>query len=224
LGAAATALAPIAAAAGETRAPLRDPPHTFERYVTSWKELRRQNVVMQQYDYSCGPAAVATILRYYWEDDVTEKQLLESLVKILTPDEIKEDMKKGTSITDLRRAAVELGYLASIGTMSFEQLAQSKIPVVVPIKVNGFDHFVVFRGVACGRVYLADPVRGNVRPTVPEFRGQWKGCAILVVIKKGQQPRECSTLSIRQSEIMLGETTEEWLNKELPRPYLRGNR
>ena len=38
------------------------------------------------------------------------------------------------------------------------------------------------------------------------------------MIKKGQQPRECSPLSIRQSEIMLGETTEEWLNKELPRP------
>ena len=73
------------------------------------------------------------------------------------------------SITDLRRASVELGYLAAIGTMSFEQLSQSKLPLVVPIKVKKLDHFVVFRGVAGGRVYLADPIRGNVRPTVPEF-------------------------------------------------------
>ena len=107
--------------------------------------------------------------------------------------------------------------------MSFEQLTQSKIPVVVPIKVNKFDHFVVFRGMCDGRVYLADPVRGNVRPTVAEFCGQWKKNAILVVIKKGQQPREFSPLSIRLDEVMVGETTKQWLDKELPRPYQRGN-
>jgi uncharacterized protein len=223
LGAAITAVVPAAMAAECARAPLRDPPHTFERYVTSWRELQRRNVVMQEYDYSCGAAAVATVLQYYWEDPVTEKQILETLLKILTVDEVKDRIKKGMSITDLRRASVEMGYLSSIGSMSFEQLAESKIPGVVPITIKGFDHFVVFRGVAGGRVYLADPVRGNVRPTLAEFCGQWKDGAILVVIKKGEQPRECSPLSIRPSEIMLGETTEEWLNKELPRPGRLGN-
>lgn len=191
--------------------------------MPSWRELQRRNVVIQQFDYSCGPAAVATILRYYWEDNVTEKQILETLVKILTPAEIKEDMKKGTSITDLRRASVAMGYLSSIGTMTFEQLTQSKIPVVVPVKVNKFDHFVVFRGMVDGRVYLADPVHGNVRPTVAEFCQQWNKNAVLAVIKKGQKPRDYSPLSIRLDEVMLGETTKQWLDKELPRPYQGGN-
>jgi predicted double-glycine peptidase len=220
LAAAVVAMVSTAVAAESVRAPLRDPPHTFEQYTKSWLELRRRNVVIQQYDYSCGAAAVATVLRYYWEDSITEKQILETLLKILTVDEVKDRIKKGMSITDLRRASVEMGYLSSIGTMTFEQLSQSKIPLVVPIKVKQFDHFVVFRGVADGRVYLADPVRGNVRPTVPEFCGQWQKGAILVVIKKGQQPRTSSPLSIRCDEIMLGETTKEWLRKSLPRPDL----
>jgi hypothetical protein len=54
LGAAAAAVFPTAApaAAEAPRAPIRDPSHTFEGYVTSWRELQRRNVVMQQYDYS----------------------------------------------------------------------------------------------------------------------------------------------------------------------------
>ena len=63
------------------RAPVRDPHHTFERYAWSWRELQRRNVVMQAYDYSCGAAAVATVLQYYWEDSVTEKQILDAMLE-----------------------------------------------------------------------------------------------------------------------------------------------
>ena len=222
LGAAAAAVLPSTAlAVVGSRAPIRDPAHTFQGYVWSWTELKRRNVVMQKYDYSCGAAALATILRYYWEDDVSEKQILDAMLKVLTIDEVKDRIKNGMSITDLRRSSVELGYLSSIGTMTFEQLSQSKIPVVVPLKLKGFDHFVVYRGVAGGRVYIADPVRGNVRPTIPEFCGQWQKGAILVVIKKGEQPREWSPLSIRADEVKLGETTEQWLRGEINRPAER---
>ena len=62
-------------------------------------------------------------------------------------------------------SAVELGYLSSIGTMTFEQLSQSKIPVVVPLKLKGFDHFVVYRGVANGRVYIG---RSRPRQRAPD--------------------------------------------------------
>ena len=222
LGAAGAAVLPtVAMAAVASRAPVRDPNHTFQGFATSWIELKRRNVVMQKYDYSCGAAALATILRYYWEDDVTEKQLLDAMLRVLTVDEVKDRIKNGMSITDLRRSAVELGYLSSIGTMTFEQLTQSKIPLLVPLKLKGFDHFVVYRGVAGGRVYIADPVRGNVRPTIPEFCGQWQKGAILVVIKKGEQPRESSPLSIRADEVQLGESTEKWLRGEINRPAER---
>ena len=221
--AAATAVASLAPADQCDRAPIRDPHHTFQSYVWSYRELQRRNVVMQTYDYSCGAAALATVLQYYWEDNVSEKRILEVLVNnVLTVDEVKDRVKNGMSITDLRKVSEKMGYLAAIGTLTFDKLCESKLPLVVPIKIKGYDHFVVFRGVAGGRVYLADPIRGNVRPTIAEFCGQWQKGAILAVIKKGEKPRECSPLSIRLSEVLRGATTEEWLDKEIPRPYQRG--
>ena len=78
-------------------------------YVPSWKELRQRNVVMQTYDYSCGAAALATILRYYWNDPVDERQIVNMILKTLTADEVKDRMKHGLAISDLRRAAVRDG-------------------------------------------------------------------------------------------------------------------
>jgi predicted double-glycine peptidase len=218
LGGSLAVIAGPAAAIDDMRAPLRDPEHVFSKRVCSFQELQRQNVVIQKYDYSCGAAALATILQYYWGDKVTEKEIIIALSRILTPEEIKDRIKKGMALSDLRRVSVEMGYLSSIGTLTFDKLAESKVPLVVPIQVNKYDHFVVFRGVAGGRVYLADPIRGNVRPTVTEFCGQWNKNAILVVVKKGQTPPESSALSIRQDEVDRGEATRHWMNRELPQP------
>jgi uncharacterized protein len=202
----------------DMRAPLRDPDRIFSRRVCSWRELQRRNVVMQKFDYSCGAAALATILQYYWNDPITEQKIIAALFAILTVEEVKDRVKNGMAISDLRRVSVEMGYLASIGTVSFDQLANSKVPLIVPLRIKEYDHFVVYRGLADGRVYLADPIRGNVRPTVPEFCGQWNKNAILVVIKKGERPPERSALSIRQDEMLLGETNDQWVDQELPQP------
>jgi hypothetical protein len=218
LGGSLAVVAAPAWAVNDTRAPLRDPDRIVQLHVWSWQELKRRNVVMQNYDYSCGAAALATIFQYYWSDSVSEKDILKVLFKILTIEEIKDRTKKGMAISDLRRVSVEMGYLASIGTLTFDKLTESKVPLIVPIRINEFDHFVVYRGVAGGRVYLADPVRGNVRPTVAEFCGQWTKNAILVVVKKNETPPEHSRLSLRPEEVRLGETSEQSVNQELPQP------
>ena len=68
----------LPAQADQPRAPLRDQRHEVEVYVPSWKELQRRNIVMQTRDYSCGAAALATVLRYYWGDPVGEDDVLDS--------------------------------------------------------------------------------------------------------------------------------------------------
>ena len=180
--------------------------------------MKRRNVVMQSYDYSCGAAALATILQYYWNDPVTEKDILKVLFKTLTIGEIKDRTKNGMAITDLRRVSVEMGYFSSIGTLPFDKLLEAKIPLIVPIHLEKSDHFVVYRGAACGRVYLADPIRGNVRPTFAEFCGQWNKNAILVVVKKNATPPLHSRLSLSAEEIRFGETNRQFLQRELPQP------
>ena len=191
--------------------PIRDQKRTFRRHVTSWIDLRKQNVVMQKRDYSCGAAALATVIRYHWGDAMTESELLVELVKMLTVDQMKERIKNGLSLTDLRRLAVRVGYTATIGRLEFEKLSESKVPVIVGIVINDYDHFVVFRGTDGRYVYLADPARGNVRTPVPEFLKQWQKNALLVIVKPGVDPEKQSPLKVRPEEKSLGELNKFYL-------------
>ena len=209
-----------AASAADLRAPVRDREHNVQMRVRSWQELQRRNVVMQRRDYSCGAAALATLLRYYWNDPVSEEDILQVLDKLLTVEETKDRIKNGLAISDLRRAAVKMGYLSTIGTMSFEKLTESRVPLVVPIKVNKIDHFVVYRGTFDGYVYLADPGRGNVRTPVHEFRQQWNDNAVLVAVKPGVTPPTQSALTVRQKDVSLGETNWQLIRTEPPLQYV----
>jgi predicted double-glycine peptidase len=47
--------------------------------VKSWTEFRDENLVKQQYDYSCGAASLATVLKYFFNEEVTEKEIIKAL-------------------------------------------------------------------------------------------------------------------------------------------------
>lgn len=199
-------LAPdIVSAQGHRSVPVRDPDHHFQRGVTPWTAFRDRSIVKQKLDYSCGAATLATIGRYYWEDDVTEMTFLRGLNKMLTDEEIEDRVKNGLTISDMRRVAVKIGYLASIGKLQWHELVKTKIPLIMPIKTNGHDHFVVYRGSDLDRVYLADPIRGNVRVPIRQFRCEWQKNAVLVMVKRGQKPRTCTPLSITRGDLFLGQ-------------------
>ena len=46
-------------------------------------------------------------------------------------------------------------------------------PIIVPISVHGYQHFVVFRGVLNDRVLLADPAFGNRTMSRSRFENAW---------------------------------------------------
>lgn len=201
------------------RVPVRNETRRQHVYTKSWVELRRENVVMQQRDFSCGAAALATVIKYQWDGNVTETQLLLETGKMLTVDELRDRIENGLSLTDLRRLAVRVGYLASIGRLTYEKLTESKVPLIVGIVVNGYDHFVVYRGSDCQYVYLADPARGNVRVPIPEFVKQWQKNLVLVVVKKGVDTKDLVTpLTVTDAEKSLGE-----LNRLYARDRITGN-
>jgi predicted double-glycine peptidase len=208
------------ARAQSLRAPVRDDRHIASRYVCSWEELKRRNVVMQKRDYSCGAAALATLLRYQWDDrTVTEDSLLKLVDTLLTQEEIKDRIQNGLSLTDLERVALKAGYDAAKLKGSISDLAQSKVPVIVGITVNEYNHFVVVRGVVGPWVYLADPMRGNLRVGIGTFESQWQQNAILVVVKAGvTDPPAFTPLSVRYGEASRGELNEQALQRDALRP------
>lgn len=185
--------------------PIRDQDHAFGQGVSSWKSLKEQNIVMQKRDYSCGAAVLATIARYYWGDDVGEEFFLDALIDMLTEEELKDRVVNGLAISDLRRVAVKKGYQSTIGTLGWGMLRDSRVPLVVPIRTSGHDHFVVYRGHDGEKVYLADPIRGNLRVPISTFLEEWQKNAILVLAKPGEKVRDYTPLSITVDETSLGE-------------------
>lgn len=183
-----------------TRAPYRDELVKSQAYMKNARQLRNENVVMQQRDFSCGAAALATVLNYYWDENVSETALLLIIAKILTRAELEDRVLNGLTLTDLKNVAQVGGYTAVLGKLTTEKLADSKLPLVVAITVNDYDHFVVFRGMDDEYVYLADPIYGKKKVLIEVFEEQWQQNAILAVIKPGEPPKEDSPLSVKQVE------------------------
>ena len=166
---------------------------------------------MQKRDFSCGAACLATIARYYWEDKVDEDLFLHALDEVLTDEEIADRIKNGLAMTDLRRAAVLTGYQSAVGRLTFDKLQESKVPLVVGIKPGGHKHFVVYRGTDGMWVYIADPIRGNLRMPVREFVDQWQEHAVLVLHKPGKEVRDHSPLSLTEADLCFGRTTDQYI-------------
>jgi hypothetical protein len=143
--------------------------------VRSLLEIRQQNIVMQEWDLSCGAAALTTLLRYQHGDSVTEKQvalgLIDRDIYIANPNLVR--MRQGFSLLDLKRYVDARGYRGEgFGRMTLDDLAR-RAPILVPITVFGYNHFVVFRGQLRDRVLIADPAWGNRTMTVAEFEAAW---------------------------------------------------
>ncbi len=179
--------------------------------LKSMKELRDQNLVKQRLDYSCGAAALATILRYGFGDEVTEREILVDLFDLLSKDEKRLRRKEGFSLLDLQRVAQARGYKAQGFRLAPEYLPKLGGPVIVFIEPRGYKHFAVFRGVKGDRIYLADPSRGNVRMPAYRFLDNWlreKGKGIIFVIEPkdglpdGDFPLGLLTDGLPQPEIM----------------------
>ncbi len=194
--------------------PVRNAERTIQAHARSWKAIRDQNIVKQQRDYSCGAAALATICRYYWGDPVTENQVLNVVQKNLKRDELKERFENGLAISDLRLAAVKLGYLSTIGRLSMEELQKVKIPIIVAIRLEETNHFVVVRGLANGWVFLADPARGNLRIPQFEFERIWIENAVLAVVQKGKATSDVSRLGVTNEEMSRG-----WVDDQIIRTF-----
>ena len=194
--------------------PVRDPDHQFQLRVRDYIELKQRNIVMQRRDYSCGAACLATVGKYFWGDDVDEDLFLRALDTILTEEEIADRIENGLAMSDLRRVAVKVGYQAVVGKLTFAKLTESRVPVIVGISPGGHDHFVVYRGTDREWVYVADPIRGNLRMPVPEFTKQWQENAVLVIAKPGKKVPTTSALAVRPEEFALGELNDHLIRTQ----------
>lgn len=179
---------------------LHTPQQATAIHMQSWMHLRDQGIEKQDLDYSCGSAAVATILRSYYGIEVYEKDILKE-VESLGND-------GAASFTDLKHTVQTFGFKATGISTDFETLRTIKIPALLYLKYRDKDHFSVLRGISKSHVLLADPAWGNRTFTIHQFRKLWeqnkfKG-KVLVIVPNGEaiqntnffQPQEVNTLPV----------------------------
>lgn len=140
----------------------------------TWKDMRDAGVVRQGHDYSCGSAALATLLAGA-DPDVTERQILLEVLEGQSDEEKRATMEQGLSLLDLKGAANRRNLRAEGYRVEAEFLTKLSRPVIVFVQPDGYRHFAVLKGVSGDRVFLADPARGNVRMPAYRFLEMWQG-------------------------------------------------
>lgn len=148
--------------------------------IRSLKEIRGEGVVRQKWDMSCGAAALSTLLTYDFKDNTPETAIVVWILHRVDP--VRVRARGGFSLLDLKRFAQARGYTAEgFSGMTIEELATQKTSVIVPIRVKGYDHFIVVRQIVAGRVIVADPGFGNLTMKVDRFKALWKDGIVFIV-------------------------------------------
>jgi len=183
--------------------------HSFQ----SWQTLKFEQVVKQGLDYSCGSASMATILEYYFGDPISESSLTFDMTARLSKEELADRIKDGFSMLDMRDTLVRFGYQAVGVQLSFEQAEQLKGPIVVLLRKEEINHFVVLKGVVNDLAQIADPTSGNLKLTKSEFLHYWQGEA-LAIGKAGFELSDAVSLKANQDSYSPAqESARSWIRQ-----------
>lgn len=146
--------------------------------VTSLKEARFRATVRQRHDFSCGSAAVATLLTYQYGFPVGEADVFRQMYAAGDQAKIRSE---GFSLLDMRRYLESRGFRADGFLLPLDKLLEEGLPAIVLINDRGYRHFVVVRGLRNGRVLVGDPARGS--RTIPrrDFEAMWDNKVLFVV-------------------------------------------
>jgi predicted double-glycine peptidase len=145
--------------------------------VESIRERKFSNLVEQKTDFSCGAAALATIMRQAYWMDVDEDHVIKGMLVNADQDLVRT---QGFSMLDMKRYLESIGMRAK-GYRITPVLITVKVPVVVLLEIRGYKHFVVLQRADKDWVYIGDPVLGHKRYTKDDFIKGWNGIVFAVL-------------------------------------------
>lgn len=128
--------------------------------------LNTTGIVMQTSNYTCGPAALATVLNNMGIN-ATEHEL----AVLAGTDET------GTTMYGLIQAAKSKGLNAKGMKVSINDLKKNSI---VFLTINGNTHYSIIREITNESIKLADPGLGNIAMILEEFNNAYSGYALVI--------------------------------------------
>jgi hypothetical protein len=145
--------------------------------VQSFQERRFASTIRQRWDYSCGSAALATILTHHYGRPVSEIAVFRDMFERGDQERIRQ---AGFSLYDMQQFLLRQGLPSNGFRVTMDQMLTAGVPAITLINANGYLHFVVVRGIRENRVLIADPNRGTVAVDRALFESQWNGVAFVI--------------------------------------------
>lgn len=140
--------------------------------VRSVLDRRYYTVIRQRYDFSCGSAALATLLRYHYGRRVGE----EDAFRGMWADGDRAQIRRlGFSLLDMKRYLAAQGIAADGYRVDLKQIQEAGLPGIALISVRDYRHFVVVKGVNEESVLIGDPSTGLQIMPRDRFQSAWNG-------------------------------------------------
>ncbi len=145
--------------------------------VKSYKEIVFGDVFRQQYDFSCGSAALASLLTYHYQTPSTEQDIFKSMFDKGDQEKIKE---LGFSLLDMKNHLATIGLNSDGFKIDLQKVRKFGVPGITLVNFDGYMHFVVIRGMNEHSVILGDPSRGTMLMKYEEFEKFYQGIILLI--------------------------------------------
>jgi len=125
-----------------------------------------EGVVLQTRNYTCGPAALATLLQRLGVN-TTEDELAK----------LAGTTEDGTTMQGLVEAARAKGVNATGMKLNISELRENMIAYTIN---DGTGHYTVINGITNDTVKLADPSLGNIEMNIEKFTEIYSGYALVI--------------------------------------------
>jgi len=139
---------------------------SFRLPVTSMRERPFQSVIMQQYDFSCGAAAIAMLLTHHYGIVSTEQEVFTSMYENGDQANIQQ---YGFSFLDMKSYIERIGMKADGFELTMDEVLKLGVPAIALIDLKGYSHFVLIKGIKDNRVLLGNPAAGMMAMNREEF-------------------------------------------------------
>lgn len=155
----------------------------YQAQVTSLRDMPFRTVVRQRYDFSCGSAALATLLHYHYGLTVNEATVFQAMYAAGDQPKIQ---RVGFSMLDMKNYLKTQGFEANGYRRKVSDLRDIEQPAIALIRVGAYRHFVVVKGVRADKVLVGDPAQGVKVFPISDFERAWNGILFMIDAAPGQ--------------------------------------
>ncbi len=142
----------------------------FHIPITSFKGRQFKTIYKQQYDFSCGSSALASLLSFHYEDVVNEQSVFKDMYENGNQQKIQE---KGFSLLDMKLYLHRRGYRSAGFKINLDQLIRTNVPAITIINNKGYMHFIIIKGITKREVLVGDPAVGIKIIPRNKFEDMW---------------------------------------------------